>query len=90
MPLTCARCKTTISWPATFTEADQASLASTWRTETLGAVARFREDPGMTLTEAKGLAFHITCRPGECHRCHGPVEKREAPCPNCKCLNLDW
>ena len=43
------------------------------------------------LTDAKSIVFHITRKPGVCHRCRAVLPSAgEVVCPKCKSLNFDW
>lgn len=55
----------------------------------ISAIEYFRPI-GMSLTDAKGIALHISAEKGFCHKCKTKLTEYEGKCPKCKSLNLDW
>ncbi len=86
----CPRCRSVVTWPSSLGDGDKSSIAQTKRASASEALKLLYGQFGLGLRDAKGLAFHITRVPGQCHRCKAPVSGPVSICPNCRSANLDW
>jgi hypothetical protein len=60
-------------------------------TDAIRAIRLLREQTGLSLRDAKAVYYHISKRPGQCHRCGGElVAGGTVLCERCNSLNLDW
>lgn|SRR5574337_1456845 len=86
----CPQCKANVVWPASLSSAEKSGIAAEVRENLLAAVKLNHERFGLNLREAKALAFHVTKKHGECHRCHRPLQDEVSVCGLCRSANLDW
>jgi Zn finger protein HypA/HybF involved in hydrogenase expression len=70
--------------------AEKSEIAVKVRESSLAAVKLIHEQFGLNLREAKAVAFHVTKKHGECHRCHRPLQDEVSVCGQCRSANLDW
>jgi hypothetical protein len=82
--------KANVVWPASLPSEEKSRIAAEVRESPLAAVKLNHERFGLDLREAKALAFHITKKPGECHRCHRSLQDEVSVCEQCRSANLDW
>jgi len=68
----------------------KSKIAAEVRESPLAAVKLNHERFGLNLREAKALAFHVTKKHGECHRCHRLLQDEVSVCGQCRSANLDW
>jgi Zn finger protein HypA/HybF involved in hydrogenase expression len=86
----CPKCKANVVWPASLSSAEKSGIAAEVRENLLAAVKLNHERFSLNLREAKALAFHVTKKHGECHRCHRPLQDEVSVCGLCRSANLDW
>ena len=86
----CPKCKANVVWPASLSSEEKSRFAVEARESPLAAVKLTHERLGLNLREAKALAFHVTKKRGECHRCHRPLQGEASVCGQCRSANLDW
>jgi len=86
----CPKCRTNVVWPSSLSPEDKSKIAAEVRESPLAAVKLNHEHFGLNLREAKALAFHVTKKRGECHRCHRPLQEEVSICGQCRSTNLDW
>ena len=86
----CPKCKTNVIWPPSLSPEEKSTIAAEVRASPLAAVKLNHERFGLNLREAKALAFHVTKKRGECHRCHRSLQDEVSICGQCRSANLDW
>lgn len=86
----CPKCKANVVWPASLSLEEKSTIAAEVRENPLAAVKLNHERFGLSLGEAKALAFHVTKKHGQCHRCHRPLTDEVSICGQCRSANLDW
>jgi hypothetical protein len=79
-----------VVWPPTLSLEEKAKIAAEVRESPLAAAKLNHERFGLNLREAKALAFHVTKKRGECHRCQQPLQGEVSTCGQCRSANLDW
>ena len=86
----CRKCALPIIIPDDWTVEKKIETANLVRkTSPIFAIQYFRP-LAMDLTEAKGIALHVTQEKRFCHHCKTELLEYEGDCPKCKRLNLDW
>jgi hypothetical protein len=86
----CPRCKVNVVWPAVLVSDDKSRVATEMRARPAMAAKLVHLQFGLDLRETKALIYHITVKPGECHRCHRPVQGEVSICANCQSACLNW
>jgi len=56
------------------------------------AIIELKNRAGLSLAEAKAVAFHLSDTGSKCHRCNRELvdENEEVDCPMCRSMNLKW
>jgi hypothetical protein len=88
--IACPKCKTNVVWPISISDDAKKKFATTTRSSIAEGIKLGATEFGLDLRESKCLAFHITRKPGLCHRCQSSISSELCICAKCHSANLDW
>jgi len=89
--LYCQQCKCLVDLSVGVDDRMKNDVSSILRGEGVTGVILYLKKNDLSLTQAKGIALHVSKVKGHCHRCNRTLNgDAETTCDNCHALNLDW
>ena len=90
--INCKRCGADILIPDLTAEIKSSISDTAHRMGRMQAIIELKNRAGLSLAEAKAVAFHLSDTGSKCHRCNRELvdENEEVDCPMCRSMNLKW